>query len=96
MTTPENMQGARSLLALITLWLASAPLALAHAGGNSVGGFGSGLKHPWSGLDHIAAMVAVGLWGAQLGAPAIWMLPVAFPLVMAMGGFLGQIGRAHV
>jgi urease accessory protein len=86
------MQWARSLLALTILWLVSAPLALAHAGGNSVGGFGSGFKHPWSGLDHIAAMVAVGLWGAQLGAPAIWMLPVAFPLVMAMGGFLGLIG----
>jgi urease accessory protein len=37
-------------------------------------------------------MVAVGLWGAQLGAPAIWLLPVAFPLVMAVGGFLGLLG----
>jgi urease accessory protein len=37
-------------------------------------------------------MVAVGLWGAQLGAPAIWVLPVAFPLVMAMGGMLGFLG----
>ena len=41
--------------------------------------------HPISGLDHVLAMVAVGLWGAQLGAPAIWVLPVAFPLVMAIG-----------
>jgi urease accessory protein len=37
-------------------------------------------------------MVAVGLWGAQLGAPALWVLPVAFPLVMAIGGFLGFVG----
>mgnify|MGYP000291452778 CR=1 FL=1 len=37
-------------------------------------------------------MVAVGLWGAQLGAPAIWLLPVTFPMVMAFGGFLGLVG----
>jgi urease accessory protein len=37
-------------------------------------------------------MVAVGLWGAQLGAPAIWLLPVAFPIVMALGGLLGLLG----
>jgi urease accessory protein len=36
--------------------------------------------------------VAVGLWGAQLGRPAIWLLPVTFPMVMAVGGFLGLIG----
>jgi urease accessory protein len=54
--------------------------------------FLSGLKHPISGLDHIVAMIAVGLWGAQLGAPAIWVLPVAFPMVMAMGGMLGLLG----
>ena len=37
-------------------------------------------------------MVSVGLWGAQLGAPAIWVLPVAFPMVMAFGGMLGLMG----
>ena len=37
-------------------------------------------------------MIAVGLWGAQLGAPAIWLLPVTFPMVMAFGGFLGLVG----
>jgi urease accessory protein len=55
------------------------------------GGLGSGFKHPWSGADHVIAMVAVGLWGAQLGKPAIWLLPIVFPLVMAVGGFLGLI-----
>ena len=40
----------------------------------------------------IFAMVAVGLWGAQLGAPAVWLLPVVFPMVMAMGGFVGLVG----
>ena len=55
-------------------------------------GFITGLLHPVSGLDHVLAMVAVGLWGAQLGAPAIWLLPVTFPLMMACGGFLGLVG----
>lgn len=55
-------------------------------------GFVSGFEHPITGLDHVIAMVAVGLWGAQLGKPAIWLLPVTFPLVMACGGFLGLIG----
>jgi urease accessory protein len=79
----------------ITLLLALWPLlAAAHieAGGGGDGGFVAGLRHPVSGLDHVAAMVAVGLWGAQLGAPAIWVLPVAFPLVMALGGVMGVIG----
>ena len=44
------------------------------------------------GWDHVAAMVAVGLWGAFLGNPALWLLPVVFPLVMAFGGALGLAG----
>jgi urease accessory protein len=53
------------------------------------GGFVSGLLHPVTGLDHVVAMVAVGLWGAVLGAPAIWVLPIAFPLIMTVGAVLG-------
>lgn len=67
-------------------------LVLAHARAGDAAGFWSGLAHPVSGLDHILAMVAVGLWGAQLGAPAIWLLPVTFPMVMAFGGMLGLMG----
>ena len=52
----------------------------------------AGLSHPVSGLDHVLAMIAVGLWGAQLGPPAVWLLPVTFPMVMAFGGTLGLIG----
>jgi len=66
--------------------------AWAHAQQGQAAGFLSGLRHPVSGLDHVLAMVAVGLWGAQLGAPAIWLLPVTFPMVMAFGGFLGLLG----
>src|SRR5512139_350131 len=66
--------------------------AVAHEPQGQAAGFATGLLHPVSGLDHVLAMVAVGLWGAQLGAPAIWLLPVTFPLMMAFGGFLGLIG----
>lgn len=68
-----------------------APPAFAHTGGVA-GGFLGGLTHPLFGLDHVVAMVAVGLWGAFLGAPAIWLLPIVFPLVMAFGGVLGIVG----
>ncbi len=67
-------------------------LVLAHAEGGEGIGFLTGLSHPVSGLDHVVAMVAVGLWGAQLGSPAVWLLPVTFPLVMALGGMLGLLG----
>ena len=66
--------------------------ALAHVLPEEAGGFLTGFLHPISGLDHVLAMVAVGLWGAQLGVPAIWLLPVTFPIVMALGGFLGLVG----
>jgi urease accessory protein len=85
--TPRSPE---ALLAL-TVLLAAAP-ALAHVQEGQAAGFFTGLKHPVSGLDHVLAMVAVGLWGAQLGAPAIWLLPVTFPVVMAFGGFLGLLG----
>ena len=73
------------------LWLATVSPALAHTGSVS-GGFAGGLSHPLFGPDHVAAMVAVGLWGAFLGPPAIYVLPVVFPLVMALGGVLGIVG----
>jgi urease accessory protein len=66
--------------------------ALAHTGEGYGGGFVAGFAHPILGWDHVAAMVAVGLWGAFLGAPAIWVLPVVFPLVMALGATAGIVG----
>ena len=78
--------------------LAAVALALvpesagAHVPGGEVAGLVSGLLHPISGVDHVVAMLAVGLWGAQLGAPAIWLLPVTFPVIMALGGMLGLLG----
>jgi urease accessory protein len=79
------------LLALPAACLLAPPAALAHTG-SVAGGFTGGFYHPLFGPDHVVAMVAVGLWGAFLGAPAIWLLPVVFPLVMALGGILGIIG----
>ena len=67
-------------------------VASAHNETGTVGGFISGFKHPLTGLDHIVAMVAVGLWGAFLGGRAMWTLPVVFPVVMAFGGALGVLG----
>ena len=67
-------------------------IGLFHTGKGAAAGFLAGLEHPISGWDHILAMVAVGLWGAQLGQPAVWMLPVTFPMMMAVGGFLALVG----
>lgn len=67
-------------------------VALAHEEKGQAVGFLAGLAHPVSGADHVLAMVAVGLWGAVLGPPAIWVLPVAFPVVMALGGLMGLVG----
>jgi urease accessory protein len=70
----------------------STQAAFAHETAGVTGGLISGFLHPLFGLDHLVAMVAVGLWGAFLGAPAIWALPIVFPIVMALGGALGVIG----
>jgi len=66
--------------------------AWAHVEGGQAAGFVTGLQHPWSGLDHVLAMIAVGLWGAQLGSPALWLLPIAFPVMMAVGAMMGLVG----
>jgi urease accessory protein len=84
---------ARRAAPLLGLGLAFWPaVAWAHVPGGEVAGLVSGLLHPISGSDHVVAMLAVGLWGAQLGAPAIWLLPITFPVVMALGGMLGLLG----
>lgn len=77
----------------LATFLLQAGSAWAHVGqGDITGGFLAGVEHPVFGLDHVVAMIAVGIWGAQLGQPAIWLLPVTFPLVMALGGILGGLG----
>ncbi|ADP71048.1 HupE/UreJ protein [Rhodomicrobium vannielii ATCC 17100] len=83
--------GLGSLAAFALCLTASSP-AFAHTQVGVAGGFLSGFTHPIFGADHLVAMVAVGLWGAQLGSPAIWVLPIAFPSVMAIGGLFGVLG----
>jgi urease accessory protein len=78
---------------LLNLILLMAFVAVsAHSETGEGGGFVSGFLHPILGWDHVIAMVAVGIWGAFLGKPAIWLLPIVFPLVMAFGGALGVAG----
>ena len=91
MSDLTNPPAWRRILIFLLLALAPAPV-LAHPQAGQAAGFVNGLRHPVSGLDHVLAMISVGLWGAQLGPPAIWLLPVTFPMVMAIGGFLGLIG----
>jgi len=80
----------RSRKLLFTLSLVAFPLfAHAHIGVGSTHGFGDGWQHPLHGLDHLLAMVAVGLWAAQLGGRATWAIPASFVSVMALGGVLG-------
>lgn len=64
----------------------------AHAGTGLAGGFGAGFAHPFNGVDHLLAMVSVGLWGAVLGEPLVFLLPVIFPGVMVFGAILGMAG----
>jgi urease accessory protein len=68
--------------------------ALAHITQGPLTGFGGGFAHPLTGLDHLLAMFAVGVWGAQIGGRSVWALPVAFPLVMTIGGIIGMAGVA--
>jgi urease accessory protein len=68
--------------------------AEAHMGTGLAGGFVSGFKHPLTGLDHLLAMISVGLWGAFLGRPLIHALPVIFPAVMVGGAVLGMLNVA--
>jgi len=79
-------------IVLCAIFLSWASPVLAHIQQGQAVGFVTGLEHPWSGLDHVLAMIAVGLWGAQLGNPALWILPVTFPMIMAMGAMMGLLG----
>jgi len=83
---------AAAIVALMVL--AGGPASAHIVDGSAAGGFLGGFAHPLFGLDHVVAMIAVGLWGAFLGPPAIWLLPITFPLVMACGGAIAILGVA--
>lgn len=80
---------AASLFALALLVPA---VAFAHTGQGATAGFAHGFAHPIFGIDHVLAMIAVGLFAGQLGGRALWLVPAAFVGVMALGGALGVAG----
>ncbi|MFN3832533.1 MAG: HupE/UreJ family protein [Allorhizobium sp.] len=79
------------LSAFLSAFLTALP-ASAHVMDGPLAGFGSGFGHPLAGLDHLLAMLAVGLWGAQMGGRSVWTLPATFPMIMCIGGIIGMTG----
>jgi urease accessory protein len=82
------------LVGAIAITLLIPNIASAHTGVGDTFGFWHGIQHPIGGLDHILAMVAVGLWAAQLGGNALWMIPSAFVVAMAVSSVIGHFGLA--
>ncbi|MGH8354011.1 MAG: HupE/UreJ family protein, partial [Pseudomonas sp.] len=78
---------------LIAAGLLASGSALAHPG-HEVSGLAAGLLHPLSGVDHLLAMLGVGLWAGQRGGKALWLLPLSFMAMLAVGGLLGINGFA--
>src|SRR5690606_41554310 len=72
--------------AALGLFLGTIGTAYAHPPGAAGAGLAEGLAHPLLGLDHVLAMIAVGLWASQLGGRALWLVPSSFMAMMAIGG----------
>jgi urease accessory protein len=91
---PRQRAADRLALAIalaVALVLARVAAAYAHTGTGLAGGFQSGFRHPFNGSDHLLAMVLVGIWGAFLGRPLIYALPIGFPVMMVGGAILGML-----
>ncbi|MGF1613645.1 MAG: HupE/UreJ family protein [Gammaproteobacteria bacterium] len=82
------MQLRHGYTALVTLMVATASLSssYAHTGTLQTNSLGYGLSHPFTGIDHLLAMLAVGVWAAQLGGQALWLVPLTFVTVMSISG----------
>ncbi len=83
-----------TLLLTFSIFMIGSSVVLAHTGTENVTGWWHGLIHPLSGLDHILAMVAVGIWAALIGEKALWLVPTTFVTVMLMGSILAITGVA--
>lgn len=94
MLKPTSMPRLPLLLALVPAFVLSCGIAEAHPGHGKAGGLAQGFLHPFGGLDHVLAMVAVGLLAARLGGRALWLVPLAFLGMMGAGGALGAAGVA--
>jgi urease accessory protein len=82
----------RLLSLAATLLVVATTAARAHTGVGSTAGFAHGFVHPLGGVDHILAMIAVGLFAAQMGGRALWLVPLSFVSVMILGAILGIAG----
>lgn len=87
MTSHAKLKAAAILMLSLAM-----PVAQAHPGHGA--GFASGVAHPFMGVDHLLAMIAVGLWAAQLGGRALWLVPGAFVATLAAGAALAFAGVA--
>jgi len=76
----------------VSLLLLFPLLASAHTGLAPASGMLQGFMHPFSGIDHLLAMLAIGIWAVQLGGAKIWLLPLTFIGVMAASSLLGMVG----
>ena len=82
----------QALLKILSLLFLLPGVAIAHTGVGETTGFVHGFSHPTGGADHLLAMVAVGLWAAQIGGRALWVVPSTFVILMILGGALGFSG----
>ncbi len=80
------------LLSTVAMTVLAPTIVHAHTGQGEASGFMHGFTHPIGGLDHILAMVAVGIWAAQIGGQALWVVPLSFVGAMALGGIAGIAG----
>ena len=81
-----------ALLKILSLLFLLPAVAIAHTGVGETTGFIHGFSHPLGGVDHLLAMAAVGLWVAQIGGRALWVVPSTFVILMILGGALGFSG----
>lgn len=81
---------------IFVLSLLTPGLACAHTGFGETGGLLHGLIHPFTGIDHLFVMIAVGLWAAQMGGRAVWLVPMTFVGMMTAGALLGMAAMPWV
>lgn len=92
MTGSLHYRSVPKLIPVMVILMFVPDIAFAHTGVGIATGLSHGLLHPFSGLDHLCAMIAVGLWARQLGGRALWLVPLTFVGVMMAGGWLGMNG----
>jgi urease accessory protein len=81
-------------IAWVALYAVAAAPAWAHIAEATGGGWSAGFAHPFSGIDHLVTMVAVGVWAVQMGERAVWLMPASFVMVTALGAMLSLAGVA--